>query len=41
MKNSTSKSRAIGLLVVFASVLALMAIWNLPQTEDPLRLGLN
>jgi hypothetical protein len=33
MENSSLQHRAFGLLMVFASVLALVAIWNLPETN--------
>jgi hypothetical protein len=34
MENSITQRRAIGLLVVFATVLTLIAAWNLPETGD-------
>jgi hypothetical protein len=33
MENTTTQRRAIGLLVLFATVLAVMAAWNLPERE--------
>jgi hypothetical protein len=29
-----NKRRAIGLLVVFATILTLIGIWNVPETES-------
>ena len=34
MANPSTQRRAIGLLVAFATVLTLIAIWNLPETES-------
>jgi hypothetical protein len=34
MENPNTQRRSIGLLVAFASILALIAIWNLPETES-------
>jgi hypothetical protein len=33
MTNPNNPRRALGLLMVFASALALMALWNLSETE--------
>ena len=33
MDNADNKRRAIGLLVVFASVLTLIAMWDYPDTK--------
>jgi hypothetical protein len=33
MENPNTQRRAIGLLVVFATILTLIGIWNLPETE--------
>jgi hypothetical protein len=33
MENPNTQRRAIGLLVAFATVLALIAIWTPPETE--------
>jgi hypothetical protein len=33
MDNPNNQRRAIGLLVVFATAVTLIAIWNLPETE--------
>jgi hypothetical protein len=33
MENPNTQRRAIGLLVIFATILALMGMWNLPGTE--------
>jgi hypothetical protein len=33
MESSNTQHRAFGLLVVFASVLALLALWNPPETN--------
>lgn len=32
MENPSTQRRSIGLLVIFATVLALIAVWNLPET---------
>jgi hypothetical protein len=32
MENPNTQRRAIGLLVVFATILALVGIWNFPET---------
>jgi hypothetical protein len=32
MENPTTQRRSIGLLVIFATVLAVIAVWNLPET---------
>ena len=32
MESTTTQRRAISLLVVFATVLAVIATWNLPET---------
>jgi hypothetical protein len=37
MENPITQRRAIGLLVVFATVLTLIATWNLPETAGPER----
>jgi hypothetical protein len=34
MENLKTQRRAIGLLVVFATILTLIGIWNLPEAED-------
>ena len=34
MKNPNTQRRSIGLLVAFATVLTLLAIWNLPEAEE-------
>jgi hypothetical protein len=34
MENPNTQRRSIGLLVAFAAVLTLIAIWNLPETES-------
>jgi hypothetical protein len=34
MENPTTQRRSIGLLVMFATVLALIAVWNLPETAS-------
>ena len=34
MENPNTQRRSIGLLVAFATVLTLLAIWNLPETEE-------
>jgi hypothetical protein len=33
MENPNTQRRAIGLLVVFATVLTLIAVWQLPEME--------
>jgi hypothetical protein len=33
MQNPNNQRRAVGLLVVFASVLTLLAIWDLPESK--------
>jgi hypothetical protein len=42
MENPNTQRRAIGLLVVFATILAVVGIWNFPETEggQPLRRAL-
>jgi hypothetical protein len=32
MDNPNTQRRSIGLLVIFATVLTLIAVWNLPET---------
>jgi hypothetical protein len=34
MENPTTQRRSIGLLVIFATVLALIAVWNLPESAS-------
>jgi hypothetical protein len=34
MENPSTQRRSIGLLVVLATVLTLLAIWNLPEAEE-------
>jgi hypothetical protein len=34
MENPNTQRRAIGLLVIFATVLTLIATWNLTETAD-------
>jgi hypothetical protein len=34
MEKPNTKRRAIGLLVVFATILTVIATWNLPETGD-------
>ena len=34
MEHPNTQRRAIGLLVIFATVLTLLAAWNLPETGD-------
>jgi len=34
MENPNIQRRAIGLLVVFAAILSLIGVWNLPETES-------
>ena len=34
MESSISQRRAIGLLVVFATVLTVIAVWNLPDIDN-------
>jgi len=33
MRNPNNQRRAIGILAVFATIMTVVAIWNLPQTE--------
>ena len=35
MENQIIQRRAIGLLVVLATVLTVIAVWNLPETAVP------
>jgi hypothetical protein len=34
MENPNTQRRSIGLLVIFATVLALIAVWNLPEAAS-------
>jgi hypothetical protein len=34
MENPNTQRRSIGLLVIFATVLTLIAVWNLPETAS-------
>ena len=34
MDNPNTQRRSIGLLVIFASILTLIAVWNLPETAS-------
>jgi hypothetical protein len=34
MENPTTQRRAIGLLMVFATVLTLIAVWNFPENAS-------
>ena len=34
MENPNTQRRAIGLLVVFATILTLIGIWNLPEARS-------
>jgi hypothetical protein len=34
MEHANTQRRAIGLLVIFVTVLAVVAAWNLPETVD-------
>jgi hypothetical protein len=34
MENANSQRKAIGLLMAFATVLTLVAIWRVPETES-------
>ena len=33
MKNPNANRRAIGVLAIFVTIITVVAIWNLPQTE--------
>jgi hypothetical protein len=34
MENPNTQRRSIGLLMIFATVLTLLAVWNLPETAS-------